>query len=163
MTDTGRLWNRCVRGTVCIVTTTDMQIAALHRYFLSANLMRTHFDELLVERRRSGQPADQNSVLEVEEQIFMSQWYAGLCVVVEGWKELHLQNEAVDRLLNVEPGPEMVGLVRRYRNGVYHYQRKYWDNRFTDFWAQGAYSPVWVRELNSALGRWFVQWFAERR
>ena len=58
--------------------------------------------------------------------IFMSYWYGGLYAVIEGWQELGLTDPTIDRLLE-SPNVE---LLRRYRNGVFHYQMTYFDDRF---------------------------------
>ena len=53
----------------------------LHRYYIWANRMRTHFDDILV---RGDELADH----QIETFLYMSYWYAGLYVVIEGWREL---------------------------------------------------------------------------
>src|SRR6266481_2912313 len=60
----------------------------LHRYFLWAYRMRTHFDDLLkkrIQRTAMGEKANQ---FYSEETMYMSYWYGGLYVVIEGWKQL---------------------------------------------------------------------------
>ena len=54
-------------------------------------------------------------------------------MVIEGWQELGLADPAVDRLL-MSP---KVDLLRRYRDGVFHFQPDYFDSRFMDFIRQG--------------------------
>jgi hypothetical protein len=109
--------------------------------------MRTHFDSLLA----SGTHATGQG--EIESILYMSYWYGGLYVVVEGWKELGLTDAAVDRLLQ---SPN-VDLLRRYRNGVFHFQRQYNDQRFMEFITQGTNVVLWVRDLNEQLGRYFLE------
>jgi len=84
--------------------------------------------------------------------IFMSYWYGGLYVVVEGWKELGFHDPDIDRLIE---SPK-VELLRRYRNGAFHFQRDYADDRFFRF-IEERDSATWVHELNSSLGRFFLQ------
>jgi len=83
--------------------------------------------------------------------IFMSYWHAGLFVVVEGWRELNFHDPEIDQLLD---SPN-VDLLRRYRNGVFHFQREYFDNRFFDF-ASGSDNATWIRLLNDNLSRFFL-------
>ena len=52
-----------------------------------------------------------------------------LYVVVEGWNELELTDPAIDAHLNNDDGPELVGAIRRHRNGVFHYQQTYCGGR----------------------------------
>jgi hypothetical protein len=80
----------------------------------------------------------------------MSFWYASLYVVVEGWLELGLKEPNADRLLE----SPFVDLLRRYRNGVFHYQREMWDERFENFLREGGAAARWVRHLHLALGNW---------
>lgn len=37
-----------------------------------------------------------------------------------------------------------VGLLKRYRHGVFHFQGDYFDKRFTDFMAEGQSAVDWV-------------------
>jgi len=127
------------------------EILALHRYFIWANKMRTDFDALL-ERQTQGR-IDQDD-LKIESFLYMSYWYGGLYVVVEGWKELRLSDAVIDQLLK----SSNVTLLKRYRNGVFHFQKQYYDNRFLEFIEEGKNSVEWVRNLNREFGRWFLEW-----
>ena len=122
-------------------------ILSLHRYFIWANRMRTHFDELL-------QPGVFTTPLgEIESRLYMSYWYGGLYVVAEGWKELHLSDTKIDDLLN---SPNL-SLLRRYRNGSFHFQKIYNDQRFTELIEGGTNVVAWARELNQEFGRYFLE------
>jgi len=129
------------------VAALDPAVFALHRYYIWANRMRTHFDDLLA-RQRAGEARN-----EIEEFLYMSYWYAGLYVVVEGWQELGLSEPTIDNLL-MSPN---VDLLRRYRNGVFHFQKEYYDDRFVGFIGQGVEVVRWVRDLTLHLGRYFLQ------
>ena len=82
----------------------------------------------------------------------MSYWYGGLYVVIEGWRKLRLVDSVIDELL----GSKNVKLLKRYRNGVFHFQSKYSDSRFTDFMTVGENAVEWVRLLNKEFGRYFL-------
>ncbi len=92
------------------------EIITLHRYFIWANKMRTDFDALLAQRNPVIE--DENK-LNIESNIYMSYWYGGLYVVIEGWLNLKLSDPVIDSLLN----SDNVGLLKRYRNGVFHFQK----------------------------------------
>jgi hypothetical protein len=81
--------------------------------------MRTHFDEVL----SRGAPVGE---AEIESFLYMSYWYGALYVVIEGWRELKLADTGIDNLLE---SPN-VDLLRKYRNGVFHFQADYNDKRF---------------------------------
>jgi len=83
----------------------------------------------------------------------MSYWYGGLYVVIEGWIELALQDKAVNTLLN---SPN-VDLLKRYRHGVFHFQKEYYDKRFTEFITEGQNCVVWVRQLREAFSNYFLE------
>ena len=78
--------------------------------------------------------------------------YAGLYVVIEGWRKLGLEDEEVDRLLE-SPNVE---LLRRFRNGTFHYQQKYWSEKLVELIRDGEGVPQWVSELNRMFGRYFL-------
>lgn len=82
----------------------------------------------------------------------MSHWYASLYVVVEGYQELNLHDAKIDALLT---SPH-VHLLRRYRNGVDHFQKTYFDARFVDFMGPPD-TPQWARNLNREFGRFFLE------
>src|SRR5579863_619575 len=130
---------------------TDAEIFTLHRYFIGANRMRTHFDSLLSERTKRPDP---ENTFDIESFLYMSYWYGGLFVVIEGWQELRLKDPQVDPLLL----SKNVDLLRRYRNGVFHFQRIYFDNRIVEFMRDGENCVGWVRQLNNEFGRFFLSW-----
>jgi hypothetical protein len=119
-------------------------LVTLHRYFIWANQMRVHFDEILLERELAG--------VQIESFLYMSYWYAGLYVVIEGWRELDLTDDVIDAMLQ---SPN-VDLLRRYRNGVFHFQKEYNDERFMTFMKEGNDSVSWVPSLNQQFGRYFL-------
>ena len=132
----------------------DIEIFSLHKYFVWANKMRTNFDDLLNQNKQEIIP---HSKFEMESNLYMSYWYGGLYVVIEGWKELGLADEKIDALL-YSPN---VNLLRRYRNGVFHFQRDYFDERFLGFIRDGINCIEWIRNLNLEFGRYFLTWAKE--
>jgi hypothetical protein len=124
------------------------ELVTLHRYFIWANQMRTHFDEILAR-----EPAPFEGAAFIESFLYMSYWYGGLYVVIEGWKALNLSDGVIDELLK----SRNVILLRRYRNGVFHFQRNYHDERFNEFMSQGTNEVTWVRSLNQQFGRYFLE------
>lgn len=113
--------------------------------------MRTHFDELL----SKSAPGERATMTEP----YMPYWYGGLYAVIEGWRELGLTDDRIDPLLK---SPN-VDLLRRYRNGAFHFQRCYYDKRFREFITEGENCVEWIRTLNSEFGRWFLTWYKERK
>ena len=131
------------------MTTPKQKLFSLHRYYLWANRMRTHFDEILA-KSKTDKEVDPEGI---ERFMYVSFWYGELYAVVEGWKELKLTDKTVDALLAKS---DMVELLRRYRNGSFHYQSTYLDDRFIDF-MKADDSAKWIRKLNRALGAYFLR------
>lgn len=123
------------------------KLLSLHRYFIWANKMRTHFDELAMK-------ADLNQYqVQMDIMMYMSYWYGTLYTVVEGWKDLKYKDNKIDSLLD----STTIDILRRYRNGVFHYQENYNDRRFTDLYSEGKTSVVLIRTLNEELARYFLE------
>ena len=122
----------------------------LHRYYIWANRMRTHFDEIL----SRGVPVE---TVEIECLLYMSYWYGGLYVVIEGWQALKLTDPIIDSLLQ---SPN-VKLLRQYRNGTFHFQIKYYNDKFSSF-TKGTDAVAWVRKLNTEFGRYFLGAYPHR-
>ena len=130
------------------MTKKQEQLYALHRYFIWANKMRDHFDNIL---KITPKTAKYKHKLKIESFLYMSYWYGGLYVVIEGWKCLKLKDFEIDKLLL----SLNVGLLRRYRNATFHYQNEYWSKKFTDFMEKGEKCVYWVRKLNKEFGSFF--------
>lgn len=126
-------------------------VHSLHRYFLWANRMRVHFYDL-VPKVANDPERDRFSSEAIEADLYMSFWYGELYVVIEGWKKLGLSEPEVDALL-ASPNVE---LLRRYRNGVFHFQKEYFDERFLGFMRDGQNAAAWVSALNRAFGAYFL-------
>ncbi len=125
------------------------KINSLHRYYIWANKMRTDFYNLL-----SSKPASHSGDFkgwEIESNMYMSLWYGLLYVVIEGWQELKLSDRTIDELLN----NKNTELLKKFRNGTFHFQEKYNDDRFQKFYEEPS-TVEWVRNLNREFGRWFL-------
>jgi hypothetical protein len=130
---------------------------ALHRYWMYANRMREYFEKALLDPDWREMVQKQNAKAQLvfwihDPGIFMSYWYGGLYVVIEGWRELGLNDPTIDRLLT---SPN-VDLLKRYRNGIFHFQKNYVDQRFSGF-IESQDSVPWVRELNLAFDSYFLR------
>ncbi len=135
-----------------------LAVHALHKYYIWANRMREHFYELVPQIANHPQ-TDRFSKEALLADLYMSFWYGELYVVIEGWKELGLSDPLVDSLLN-SPNVE---LLRRYRNGAFHFQKDYFDDRFLGFMRDGQNPASWVAHLNAAFGAYFLKTFAAEK
>lgn len=131
---------------------TANHIFTLHRYYIWANRMRTHFDDIL-KKKLENKISDE--FFKIESRLYMSYWYGGLYVVIEGWKQLKLSDTEIDLLLK----SKNVELLKQYRNGVFHFQKNYDDKRSLNFITQGENCVEWIRRLNREFGRFFLERF----
>lgn len=86
----------------------------------------------------------------------MSYWYGGLYVLIEGWQELGLKDKKIDSLLSES---ENVNLLRRYRNGVFHFHKEYFDKKYTELISEGNNCVEWIRNLREAFSDFFLEIF----
>ena len=126
----------------------------LHRYFIWADRMKVHFDEVLRSKNKD------DETYELETFLYMSYWYAGMYVVIEGWKELKLSDKIVDSLLT----SRNVDLLRKFRNGVFHFQKQYFsEKKFVPLITEGEDVVYWIRSLRDVFGLYFLKRIAETR
>jgi hypothetical protein len=126
----------------------------LYKYFIWSGKMKDAFDELINESSRKIIPK-----AKIESNLYMSYWFGSLFVVIEGWRELGLSDERIDTLLRTNN----VDLLRRYRNGVFHFQRDYFDERLMGFLRDGVNRMEWIRQLHYEFEQFFTRWADENQ
>ena len=85
--------------------------------------------------------------------LHMQVFYALMHVVIEGYRELKLEDAAVDDLLKNE---EMVDSFRCFRNAIFHFQKDPFSSKLVGFMeAEG--SEKWAQELHSAFRSYFLK------
>ena len=125
----------------------EIEIITLHRYFIWSDRMRVHFETILKNKKTM------NGIeFDFETFLYLSSWYGLMYVVIEGWIKLDLHDPQIDSLLE----SAFVDTLRRYRNGVFHYQRNYFDRRFKEFIEGKEKSAKWIRELRNEFSRYFL-------
>jgi hypothetical protein len=133
-------------------------IITLHRYFMAANRMRALFDQTLADpqfwEKYQGKDLFTTAYLMHADDygVFMFYWYGGLYVVIEGYYQLHLKDPKIDALL-ASPN---VDLLKRCRNGVFHFQKDYLDDRLLGCMQQDN-SVKWVRQLTESFSQFFLR------
>jgi hypothetical protein len=128
------------------------KVFSLHRYFAWCAEMREHYRQ--VGMRVSPTPSFFDNPDAGRAFMYLSYWYAGLYVVCEGWQELKLSDTAIDALLK---SPHLEKL-KRFRNGVYHFQADYFDPRFMGALVAGEDFAEWAESLMLAFNRYFEAW-----
>jgi hypothetical protein len=112
----------------------------LQRYYHWSFKMYCHFVD---ERNSKGTGPD--------SWMYLSFWFASLSTTIEGWLELKLADPGIDPLL---AKTDCVALLKRYRNGVAHFQKSYWDARFGEMISQPD-TATWAEALTQAFGNYF--------
>ena len=83
----------------------------------------------------------------------MAMWHGMLYVVIEGWVQAKLSDAAVDHLLK---SPN-VQLLKRFRNGVFHFQRDTWISEKRSDFIGSPDCVVWANTLMDELNRYFLK------
>ena len=128
------------------------KIFSLNRYFIWSIEMRQHY--LQVGKLVSPTPSFFDDENAGRAFMYLSYWYAGLYVVCEGWQELELSDPEIDALLK----PPHLEVLKRFRNGVYHYQADYFDKRLLDALTLGRDFDEWIASLTHAFAKYFDAW-----
>lgn len=138
----------------------DESIYALHRYFIWANRMRDHFHQSIEAQGPPPAPDDHPAYMAwlIGPFAYVSYWFAALYVVTEGWHKLGLSDSKIDALLD----SSYCDLLKRYRNGVFHYQKTYFDRRFRDFIDKGDDIAEWADKVHNEVSRYFLEWYRSR-
>mgnify|MGYP001603328725 FL=1 len=130
----------------------DWKLVALHKHWVTADAVKQFVSSPVPSRTEDTLPPDMLAPAQVFSTFArLSVWYALLYVVVEGYRELKLQDPEVDALLERE---ECVDTLRRFRNAVFHYQDDPLTEKLLGF-LETPESEVWVQQVNRAFERFF--------
>jgi len=115
-------------------------------------------ENLLEELKENGPPPKDPKELRrwlIRPFTYSSYWLSSLYVIIEGWKELSLKDRRINLLLN---NKRHIQKLKRYRNGTFHFQKTYFDNRFTDFFNEKSKIINWAKNLHYAFGAYFIRY-----
>lgn len=129
-------------------------VGSLGRYFIWSDKMRHEFHVLIASNK-----GDDDMVFLEYVHLYMSYWYASLYVVIEGWQAMNLKDDAINGLLD----SPYLDLLRRYRNAVFHFQKRFSDKRFMELMLAGEESVDWVRNVHSEFGRYFLSFWKSKK
>lgn len=125
-------------------------LLAWARYLFWCDLHRRRFEAWIEEPHDISKSADKWYFIAL-----VSQWYASLWVVIEGWQKAAFDDAAIDRLLN--GSGRFCERLRRYRNGIYHYQPRLLEPRLLNFLAEADETVPWVDTLHDEFLRFFEE------
>ena len=126
------------------------EILSLHKYYIFANQMQVQYFGLIEANNKGLRNRKQ---FDIEEITYMSLWYGMLYVVLEGYKGLKLKDELIDNLTR----STNIKLLYQFRNGVFHFQKNYFNKKFLGLIAEGGKSAEWIISLHAELGRFLLK------
>lgn len=134
------------------MTAFDENFIAWGRYLHWAEINKNNLEKLF-------DSADDSEKIPINDFFtYSSLWYGSLFVVIEGWETLKIKDDIINDLLAEHDN--LKSLLRRYRNGVYHFQPKLLDNRFIAFGQTKDNSYLWAKLLHEEFVRYFSDWLA---
>lgn len=146
------------------MTTEEHRVFSLHRYFHWSSILRERF---LEEERKIAEPSPDLTEVERWEHgyhsflsdvgMYLGLWLGSLYVVCEGWQELGLSDPSVDALLASPHLP----LLKRFRHGVFHFQKDFFDDRTQNF-LDDPTTFEWSGRLSDAFDAWFSAWLTSK-
>ena len=138
------------------MTAIDPKMIALHKHWLHADSIKVRISaEVLKPGEMQAAEKLPQSLLDLGKThsmfLALSVWYALLYVVIEGYQKMGLCDEGVDAVLAQE---EYVDVLKRFRNGIFHYQQNPIPEKVFGF-LEMEQSESWIRDLNSAFDAFF--------
>ena len=115
-----------------------------------------YWSDILYLRWQSFADTEEPNPREWQSFALCAQWLASVWVVVEGWKKTQLIDPVINKLL--DEYPDCCDLLRRFRNGVYHFQPNIFDARLTALPTNGQETLMWVYALFYEFKRFFWEW-----
>lgn len=126
------------------------QFFAWARYLYWSDLHRQRLDAY--DSTETGTPGSSKWLLIA----LLAQWYASLWVVIEGWLETKQSDPIIDDLIS--SCPRLCDLLRRFRNGVYHYQPSLLDSRLLGLLRESDATYFWAYLLHGEFLRYLWNW-----
>ncbi|MCC6311621.1 MAG: hypothetical protein IT345_12015 [Trueperaceae bacterium] len=123
------------------------ELVAFSRYLSWADLVRCAY---AAECHKSGDGVAAEPVWG-PSFAWLAYWYSSLFVVSEAYEKLGWRDRILDGLL-AHPGGYK-DLLRRFRNGVYHFQPDLTDSRLLDLLNSGEEHVFWIHALHTEFRR----------
>lgn len=124
---------------------TAVALLTVHRYWLTASLMRQHFRRYIRDHRTP-------DVADPDLLSSMGVWYATLYVAAEGWFSFQQSDETLDRLRR----DRKFHLLKDFRDGFFHVQNEYIGDKLVAFMEVDG-SAEWVEDLHREVGATLVR------
>jgi hypothetical protein len=133
------------------------EVLMLYRYFAYAAFMRSRFQREMDPEWFKLFTADESGLLMFflsPPGIYLMYSYAGIYLVIEGWRDLGLKDEKIDDLLQ----SPFVDRLRRFRNATFHYQKELLSWKHLEFFGtEEERTEEWLNQLYRGLERFFAE------
>lgn len=130
-------------------------LIALHKHWVAADsIQQFMLKEIPISDPVARLPAEFQQAAQAHSKILrLYTFYALLYVVVEGYQNLSLRDDALDRLLKKT---HHVEALRRFRNAIFHYQEDPRHPNLTKFMIAKD-SDKWIRAVYDAFQEFFEE------
>jgi hypothetical protein len=85
----------------------------------------------------------------------MSRWYASMWTVIEGWDVIKGKDDKIGLLLQKADNRNT---LKRYRNGVYHFQISLVESKFSEMLSTKEVMMPWIDKLHMEFLRYYWEW-----
>ena len=138
----------------------DIHIITLYRYFAYAAQMRTLFRQQMDKEGKEWlkmmgeDKAGLMLFLFSSPGLYLMYSYAGIYLVIEGWKDLGLLDPTIDKLIE----SPFVDRLRLFRNATFHYQKDPMSWKHLQFFGtEEERTEKWLNEIYSEFSRFFTE------
>jgi hypothetical protein len=132
------------------------EVVTLYRYFGNAAHMRSLFRKEVTQEwlKLAGDSLKGfMAFFYMAPGLYLTYSYSNLYLVIEGWKELGLKDEKIDKLLT----SPYVDRLRRFRNATFHYQKEPLSPKHMEFFGtEEERTEDWIDELYNEFARFFT-------
>jgi hypothetical protein len=126
------------------------KVGALHRYWVRADAIR----ELIKKNQIFGIRSRKNRLIyDLDIFLIIETYYSLLYVVIEGYKEINIEDKNINILLQEN---NYVDFLRLFRNSIFHYQKEPISEKTLKF-LETKDSEIWINKLNIALKKYFEE------
>lgn len=138
------------------VIANDERLAIAHRQWMRANRIKEYFQQELKHTDKQILSDTQKFYLS-DAGIFMLLWYSLLFSTLEGLQSYHVDIKLIDP--NYE---ELHKYLKRFRNSVFHIEKKYWDMRQFDLMRVDSVVRR-IYHIHDTLGESFLKVILENK
>jgi hypothetical protein len=132
----------------------DGRLISLHKHWCVADSVNYNLRRSLsAPAGKTHGMADEFAAMGASHSAFLtlSVYYSLLYVVVEGYREIGIEDKGIDTVLS---NGEYVESLRRFRNATFHFQKEPISAKMMEFLEQKD-SEHWIRDLKRALREFF--------